>query len=101
MKVTITHKVKGAWEEVEADFPTIDHAKRHALEEVYAEYKVWQHGQLQAHLFNAHTKDVSEETVIKKKKSEKLEVLVNLVPKEVEEESDSLEALADEWDKGE
>jgi hypothetical protein len=96
----MTHKVKDAWEEVEAEFPTVDHAKRHALEESYAEYKIWQHDQLQAHLFNATPKGTAPEG---SGSPQKLRAAVNLVSKEEEpkksKKKDVLEELADQWDE--
>jgi hypothetical protein len=99
MIVTITKKVNDKWEDVDAEFPTVDHAKRHALEETYAEYKIWQHEQLQAHLF--YTKPVQDTSG----NAEKIRVAVKLVSKEEEPKKakkankDVLEQLADEWDE--
>ena len=56
MIVTVKHKENDKWHDVDLEFPTVDHAKRHAVKEGYAEYKVWQHGDLQCHLFNAVAK---------------------------------------------
>ena len=84
MIVTIKHKENDEWHDVDLEFPTVDHAKRHAVKEGYAEYKVWQHGDLQVHLFNAVAKAEP-----KKAKKQKLTVLANLVSKEELAEEDN------------
>ena len=84
MIVTIKHKENDEWHDVDLEFPTVDHAKRHAVKEGYAEYKVWQHGDLQCHLFNAVAKAEP-----KKAKKQKLTVLANLVSKEEEDNEDN------------
>lgn len=96
MIVTIKHKENDEWHDVDLEFPTVDHAKRHAVKEGYAEYKVWQHGDLQCHLFNAvkaqpiHHKAVAKAEPMhlkpqKKAKKEKITLVANLVPKEEDE----------------
>tara|TARA_R110002074_G_scaffold35742_6_gene97473 strand:+ start:634 stop:891 length:258 start_codon:yes stop_codon:yes gene_type:complete len=84
MIVTVKHKENDKWHDVDLEFPTVDHAKRHAVKEGYAEYKVWQHGDLQCHLFNAVAKAEP-----KKAKKQKLTVLANLVSKEELAEEDN------------
>jgi hypothetical protein len=91
MIVTIKHKENDEWHDVDLEFPTVDHAKRHAVKEGYAEYKVWQHGDLQCHLFNAVAKaePMYHKAQKKTKEKQKLTVLANLVSKEEEAEEDN------------